>query len=109
MEGMDIDLDSLFGHSRANGGPFRSQTFSSSRGPKEQRLQDTTIEKEIHIALEDIAKGIDKKMKISRRVFDESGGSKSEEKILTIKVKKVGGTASESWYITFISPHQQPI
>ena len=73
---------------RPGPGPFRSNTFSTSRGSKEQRIQDPTIEKEIFVPLEDIAKGVDKKMKISRRVFDESTGqTRVEEKILTIKVK----------------------
>lgn len=94
VDGMDIDLESLLnggglGGGRSGGGhvPFRSQTFSNSRGSKEQRVQDATIEKEIQIPLEDIAKGVDKKMKISRRVYDQTGSSKVEEKVLTINVK----------------------
>lgn len=57
------------------------------RGTKDQRVKDATIEKEIFVSLEDIAKGVEKKMKISRRVLDEVGNSRSEEKVLTIKVK----------------------
>ncbi len=97
-EGMDIDIESLLGggglfgmpgRGGGGGGPgaFRSQTFSGPRGAKAQPVQDPTIEKEIHVSLEDIAKGVEKKMKISRRVFDESGHSRQEEKVLTITVK----------------------
>lgn len=93
VEGMDIDLEDLlggFGGGRG-GGPFRSHTFNGSdmsgRGPKEGRVQDATIEKEIPVSLEDIAKGVDKKMKISRRVYDENGTSRAEEKVLTVNVK----------------------
>ena len=102
VEGMDIDgigledlLGGFGGHpGRGGGGPQRSYTFNGNDmgghqhyGPKQTRVQDTTIEKEIHVTLEDISKGVDKKMKISRRVFDEMGNSKAEEKILTVNVK----------------------
>ncbi len=96
---MDIDLDDLLGgmHGGGRGGPFRSHTFHGNdmggmgggfpRNAKESRVQDPTIEKELHIALEDIAKGVEKKMKISRRVYDEQGVSRCEDKVLTITVK----------------------
>ncbi len=96
VEGMDIDIEQLLGSGgfRPGGGfggavPSRSQTFSTSRGgaPKEARVQDPTIEKDILVSLEDIARGCDKKMKISRRVFDQSGHSRIEEKLLTVHVK----------------------
>ncbi len=104
VEGMDIDLEHLLGgggirmgpgggggHPGMMGGgmPHRSQTFSTggSRGHKEQRVQDPTIEKEVYVALEDIARGTEKKMKISRRVLDEAGGQRTEEKVLTLNIK----------------------
>lgn len=93
VEGMDIDLDNLLGGMaghRGGGGPFRSNTFHGSEGlggPKERRVQDATIEKEIQVSLEEIAKGVEKKMKISRRVYDEVGNSRAEDKVLTITVK----------------------
>jgi len=61
--------------------------MGGNHGPKQTRVQDTTIEKEVHVSLEDIAKGIEKKMKISRRVYDELGNSRTEEKVLSINVK----------------------
>lgn len=94
VENMDIDLEDLLGGFGGRGGPFRSHTFNGSdvggghpHGPKQTRTQDATIEKDVHVSLEDIAKGIEKKMKISRRVYDELGNSRAEEKVLTISVK----------------------
>ncbi len=101
VEGMDIDLDQLLGgggmrmpgggggqHQHMGGGmPFRSNTFTTSRGSKEQRVQDPTIEKEVQVSLEDISKGVEKKMKISRKVYDESGGHRTEEKVLVLSIK----------------------
>jgi len=95
VEGMDIDIEELFGGRNGpfgGGGPHRSHTFGGNdigghHGPKQTRVQDPTIEKEIHVALEDIAKGVDKKMKISRRVVDEMGNQRQEEKVLTVTVK----------------------
>lgn len=87
VEGMDIDLEELLGGGGGNhhaGAPFRSHTFTS--GIK-QPQQDATIEKEVFVSLEDIAKGVEKKMKISRTVFDEMGNQRNEEKVLTINVK----------------------
>merc|ERR1712173_417459 len=79
VENMDIDLEDLLGGFGGRGGP--------PHGPKQTRTQDATIEKEVHVTLEDIAKGIEKKMKISRRVYDELGNARAEEKVLTINVK----------------------
>ena len=92
VENMDIDLEDLLGGFGGRGGPFRSHTFNGNdmggnHGPKQTRVQDATIEKEVLVSLEDIAKGIEKKMKISRRVYDELGNSRAEEKVLTINVK----------------------
>jgi DnaJ-class molecular chaperone len=97
VDAMDIDLEDLLGGMGGGrgGGPYRSHTFhgqdmggnSYGRPPKESRVQDKTIEKEIQVSLEDIAKGVDKKMKISRRVFDEIGNARSEDKVLTINVQ----------------------
>merc|ERR1719346_679050 len=92
-EGMDIDLDSLLGGMGRGGGggqaPFRSHTFHSGGGgggaPK--RSQDPTIERDLPVSLEDIAKGVTKKMKISRRVYEDSGDVRTEEKVLQINVK----------------------
>lgn len=87
-EGMDIDINELLGGGLGGGGPYRSQTFHGGQSSsKQQRVQDPTIEKDVLVTLEDIAKGVRKKMKISKRIYDESGGSRAEEKVLQINVK----------------------
>ena len=99
VEGMDIDLEHLLGGVRGGGGgggpigggfaPNRSQTFHSSRGAKASQSQDPPIEKELQISLEDIARGTEKRMKITRRVYNEAtGGYRSEDKVLTLNIKK---------------------
>merc|ERR1719283_153265 len=88
---MDIDLDSLLGG--MGRGTQRSHTFHSGGGvpgggSKQQKVQDATIERDLPVSLEDIAKGVVKKMKISRRVYDENtGDNRVEEKVLQINVK----------------------
>ena len=50
--------------------------------------QDTTVEKELYLALEEVYRGCMKKMKISRRVLNDDGHTSSvRDKILTIVVK----------------------
>ena len=94
VEGMDIDLETLLGGGMGSRvghggpGPFRSQTFSHGQhGGKEQRMQDPTIVKEVPVSLEDICKGVDKKMKISRKVYDTNGHARNEEKVVTLSIK----------------------
>lgn len=90
-EGMEMDLEDLLGM----GGVSRSQTFPghhhhhhSHRSPKHQKVQDATVERDLPISLEDIARGVEKKMKISRRVYNDNGTNyQVQDKVLTISVK----------------------
>lgn len=105
-EGMDIDLETLLngirggaggGGGRNNCGPQHhfhqqqqqhQQQFPHQNGQKQQRVQEPTIEKEVLVGLEDIAGGVQKKMKISRRVYDEATGDfRQEDKVLQLQVK----------------------
>lgn len=53
-----------------------------------RKKQDTTIERDLYLTLEEVFKGCTKKMKISRRVMNEDGHTSSiRDKILTINVK----------------------
>lgn len=54
---------------------------------KKQKVQDPTIEKDLLVSLEELVSGCTKKMKISRKVYDERGTFTNEEKILTVNVK----------------------
>jgi len=91
-EGMDIDIEELIGGlgNKNMGGQFgRPSNFGSYGGvpSKQAKVQDTTIEKEIPVSLEEIAKGAEKKMKISRKVHHEDGRVTTEDKVLKITVK----------------------
>ncbi|KAG9263073.1 hypothetical protein AMEX_G23066 [Astyanax mexicanus] len=61
--------------------------FGGLRG-RGVRKQDPPIERDLHLALEDLFYGCTKKIKISRRVMNEDGHTSSiKDKILTITVK----------------------
>ncbi|KAF0312763.1 DnaJ 1 [Amphibalanus amphitrite] len=72
---------------------FRSQSFHTGPPPKQQRQQarqqqDPALEHDLYVALEDIAKGCTKKMKISRKVLSPDGQSLNrEDKVLAINVR----------------------
>ncbi|XP_078034633.1 dnaJ protein homolog 1 [Augochlora pura] len=74
------------------GGAFRSHSFNfvgptSGRSVAKDRAQDPPIEHDLGISLEEILTGCTKKMKISRRVVQQDGTTKKEDKVLTIYVK----------------------
>ncbi|QQP49498.1 DnaJ protein -like protein 1like [Caligus rogercresseyi] len=56
-------------------------------GKTEKKVQDSPVEHDLFVSLEDIAKGVTKRMKISRRVVSSDGTARKEEKVLTINVK----------------------
>ncbi|XP_026859314.1 dnaJ homolog subfamily B member 13 [Electrophorus electricus] len=63
------------------------------------KKQDPPIERDLHLALEDLFYGSTKKIKISRRVINEDGHASSiKDKILTITVKPGW---NEGMHITF--------
>merc|ERR1711963_730739 len=78
-------------------GPFRSHSFNiggggrpgggGSAGGVKEKHQDPPIEHDLLVSLEDINRGVTKRMKISRRVVSNDGSARKEEKVLTISVK----------------------
>ena len=91
-EGMDIDIEELIGGIGNRGGAQfgRPNSFNYGSGPgpsKQARVQDKTIEKEVPVSLEEISKGAEKKMKISRRIQHDDGRVTNEEKVLKITIK----------------------
>lgn len=80
---------------RGNNTPFRSHSFNigghrSGGGPglgQKEKHQDPPIEHDLYVTLEDIHRGVTKRMKISRRVVNNDGTARKEEKVLTINVK----------------------
>jgi len=71
--------------------PFRSHSFNigghRAGGGQKEKHQDPPIEHDLYVTLEDINRGVTKRMKISRRVVNNDGTARKEEKVLTINVK----------------------
>ena len=98
FDDMDTDDDpfmrfSMGGHpGRMGGGTRRAFSFnphdtSRPRGGK-SRPQDPPITRDLYVTLEEVMKGVTKKMKITRNILSADGhSSRKEEKILTIDVK----------------------
>ncbi|KAM4727011.1 dnaJ homolog subfamily B member 13 [Anableps anableps] len=60
----------------------------SSLHVEEEKTQDSPIERDLHLSLDDLFHGCVKKIKISRRVMNENGLTSSiKDKILTVEVK----------------------
>lgn len=93
----DMDIDDPFvslglGGGRPGGGAFRSHSFNfhgspQSRAGGKDKHQDPAVEHDLYVALEEVARGCTKKMKISRRVLQPDGTARKEDKVLTINVK----------------------
>lgn len=89
----DIDLDDPFGPIGVDLGPFRtpgahrSQSFNIRGNHGKDKAQDSPIEHDLYVSLDDILKGCTKKMKISRKVMQSDGSVKKEDKLLTVNVK----------------------
>ena len=113
-EAMEVDeiLSGLFGGNRAQGGMFSRGKVNGSHEedlfgdvfghkPKKCRVQDPPIVIELPVTLEEVLNGATKKRKITRRVFsNETGKVTSEEKIITIEVKKgwkAGTKVGSTW------------
>ena len=65
----------------------RSQSFNvgshaaGGPGAKKEKVQDPPVEHDLLVTLEDICKGVTKRMKISRRVVGNDGSVRKEEKV----------------------------
>ena len=87
-EDMDIDIDDILGGFGGGNmrGQFRPQG-SSRKQRKQARIQDITIERDVFVNIEEIATGCEKKMKISRKLYQEDGSVTQEDKVLKINIK----------------------
>ena len=93
--GDDDDIFSQFTSSggssggRSSGG--NSRRFQEANGHGRHRTvtpEVTILERPLLVSLEDLHKGINKKMKITRKTYDEvTGKRKSEEKVLDMEIK----------------------
>merc|ERR1712156_1065843 len=82
-EEMDIDIEQMFGG--FGGGNIGGMGGQKIR--KQQKAQDSPIEKEVFVNIEEIATGCEKKMKISRKVYRDDGSLSVEDKVLKINIK----------------------
>jgi len=94
--GDDDDIFAQFGGGgRSSGGGLggngRSSRFRDSNGSTKQRAptpEVTTVERPLPVTLEQLFKGVKKKMNIKRKRFDKVTGKRSmEEKMLEIDIK----------------------
>jgi len=79
-EQMDIDIEQMFGG-------FKGGSLGGMAHKKGSKLQDPTVEKEVYVNIEEILTGCEKKMKISRKVYQDDGSLSVEEKVLKINIK----------------------
>lgn len=87
---LDMDLGDFLGRMGAGmppGGGGSGCCASGNKRKQPRTTQDPTIVKDIALSLEEIGMGIEKKMKISRKVYTADGASRSEDKVLKIAVK----------------------
>lgn len=55
--------------------------------PKKKSVQDPPIERELAVSLEELYKGIVKKIKITKNIYQPNGSAKVESKVLEINVR----------------------
>ncbi|MED6209813.1 hypothetical protein PIB30_058293 [Stylosanthes scabra] len=72
---------------RGCGGVRRDGFFQMSNGFSGAARKAAAVENVLSCSLEDLYKGVKKKMKISRTVYDAFGKSRNVEEILTIEIK----------------------
>lgn len=86
--GDDDDVFAQFTGGGGSGGG-RPRFRESGGGRRRARTPEvTTVEKPLPVSLEDLFRGVDKKMKIKRKTYDDgSGKRKLEDKILTMEIR----------------------
>ncbi|KAI9741815.1 MAG: hypothetical protein M1834_000201 [Cirrosporium novae-zelandiae] len=85
--GMEDDNDVFSGMGGNSGRGFRPSGGRSSR-QRAPTPEVTTVERPLPLSLEDLYKGVHKKMKIKRKTFDERTGKRTvQDKILDFDIK----------------------
>lgn len=87
--GSDDDLFDLLGGMGGRGSRRTTGFGGSPRGPPRPRTPEVTVvERDLPVALEDLYKGVHKKMKIKRKTFDPATGKRAvQDKILEMDIK----------------------
>ena len=87
------DLDDLFaafggGGARGSRGPRMRTSFSdNSRSVRQPTPEVTTVERALALSLEDLYNGVTKKMKIKRKMFDDTGKRTTTDTVLEVPIK----------------------
>jgi len=84
---MDTDEDEDYGMPGGQFGGFGKGSSSMPRRSSQQPRKDPAIEKELVCSLEELYKGVSKKMKVKKTIYDNNGGSQVVEKVLEFDVK----------------------
>lgn len=86
--------DMLFGGTRSSPGSatgsrrgMRGSFGESMRSARAQTPEVTTVEKPLQLSLEDLYNGVTKKMKIKRKMFDETGKRTTTDTVLEVPIK----------------------
>ena len=70
------------------GFPGEPHTTGSERGSTRRELvQDPAIERDLPVSIRDIYNGVTKKLKITKKVYDENGSVEAVDKIVTVDIK----------------------
>lgn len=87
LSGINGGMGGIGGMGGMPGGFIPQGHGGHKRKQSSQKVQDATIEKEVYVSLEDLVKGCEKRMKITRKVYSENGSVSNEDKVLKIDVK----------------------
>lgn len=82
----DDDSDDLFGGFSPFAKAHRTASFSFGSGFRPQPKKQPAIEYDLYVSLEEVLHGATKRMKVSRKVVDQDGTSRTEEKNLSVKI-----------------------
>ncbi|KAJ6789723.1 hypothetical protein PWT90_00587 [Aphanocladium album] len=87
MPGMGDEFDGFqsFGSS-GRSGRHRARGSTSDR-PRDRTPEISTVERPLGLTLEELFNGVEKKMKIKRKTFDETGKRVQSDKILSVPIK----------------------
>ena len=83
-------FDDIFGNARSSGGRSRGMRGSfgeNMRSARQPTPEVTTVERPLPLTLEDLYTGVTKKMKIKRKMFDETGKRTTTDTVLEVPIK----------------------
>ncbi len=87
MPGMNDEFEGFqsFGGGSSRSG--RTRARASTGGRRERSTEIATVERPLPLTLEEIFNGVEKRMKIKRKTYDETGKRLQSDKILSVPIK----------------------